>query len=113
MRSNYSSIVSKLESYEKKEEAENKEHLFASDEYHAISDADEFKQLNEKRAEYSLDELKNKLDDMLLAYAKTGKLNFASVETKPKKVGYNRVNLPVGTSGKNKKKNKYGSLFAK
>ena len=113
MRSNYSSIVSKLESYEKKEEAENKEHLFASNEYHAISDADEFKQLNEKREEYSLDELKNKLDDMLLAYAKTGKLNFASVETKPKKVGYNRVNLPVGTSGKNKKKNKYGSLFAK
>lgn len=112
MRSNYSSIVSKLESYEKKEDELKKNELFNSDEYQAIHSLEEFTDLNNNHEKYNFDELKQKLDDMLLSYAKAGKLNFSMTNSeKSRKNTYGRVNLPI--ESKTRKKNRYGSLFSK
>lgn len=112
MRSNYSSIVSKLESYEKKEDELKKNELFNSDEYQAIHSLEEFADLNNNHEKYNFDELKQKLDDMLLSYAKAGKLNFSMTNSeKSHKNTYGRVNLPI--ESKTRKKNRYGSLFSK
>ena len=112
MRSNYSSIVSKLESYEKKEDELKKNELFNSDEYQAIHSLEEFADLNNNHEKYNFDELKQKLDDMLLSYAKAGKLNFSMTNSeKSRKSTYGRVNLPI--ESKTRKKNRYGSLFSK
>ena len=112
MRSNYSSIVSKLESYEKKEDELKKNELFNSDEYQAIHSLEEFADLNNNHEKYNFYELKQKLDDMLLSYAKAGKLNFSMTNSeKSRKNTYGRVNLPI--ESKTRKKNRYGSLFSK
>lgn len=77
MRSNYAAISDKLASYEKKEADEAKNALFESDDYKGIYESEEFKGLKENHTEFSVDELKSKLDTILLSYAKSGKLNFA------------------------------------
>ena len=77
MRSNYAAISDKLASYEKKEADEAKNALFESDDYKGIYKSEEFKGLKENHTEFSVDELKSKLDSLLLTYAKSGKLNFA------------------------------------
>ncbi len=113
MRSNYSSIVSKLEAYEAKEEKERKDTLLLSDDYKSINETEEFIELSKNHSNFSLDELKSKLDSILLSYAKSGNLNFSytnnNVENKKKTFG--RIDLPA--TSKEKKKNKYGSLFSK
>lgn len=108
MRSNYSVIKSQLEAYQIKEEDAQKDALFVSEDYSSISDKEEFKALAENHAEFSVDELKNKLDAIILDYAKRGNLNF-SVESEVKKIGMTR--LPIQTN-KNKK-SRYGSIFSK
>lgn len=113
MRSNYSSIVADLEAYKKKDADEAKDLLFVSDDYKAIYGTKEFKELNENHTDFTLDDLKNKLDSILLSYAKSGNLNFSyennDVDKKISQKSYSKVNLP----SKTKKKNKYGSLFSK
>lgn len=113
MRSNYSSIVADLEAYKKKDADEAKDLLFVSDDYKAIYGTKEFKELNENHTDFTLDDLKNKLDSILLSYAKSGNLNFSyennDVAQKEPQKSFSRVNLP----SKTKKKNKYGSLFSK
>ena len=108
MRSNYEAMASKLREYQVKEENAQKDALFVSEDYSSISDKDEFKALAENHTEYSVDELKNKLDAIILDYAKKGNLSF-SVETAGKKIGMTR--LPIQTN-KNKK-SRYGSLFSR
>ena len=62
MRSNYSVIETQLKEYQIKEENAQKDALFVSDDYSSISDKEEFKMLEENHAEFSVDELKSKLD---------------------------------------------------
>lgn len=111
MRSNYAAIYEKLQKYEKAEEDANKDALFVSDEYKAINDAKEFTELKENHSEFSVEQVKEKLDSILLSYAKSGKLNFSTIEEKEpekKTVGKHNLGSPAAT----KKRNKYGSLFS-
>ena len=91
-----------------KEETAQKDALFVSEDYSSISDKEEFKALAENHAEFSVDELKSKLDAIILDYAKKGSLNF-SAEPEKKTVGMTR--LPIQTN--ENKKSRYGSLFSK
>lgn len=111
MRSNYAAIYEKLQKYEKAEEDANKDALFVSDEYKAINDAKEFAELKENHSEFSVEQVKEKLDSILLSYAKSGKLNFSTIEEKEpekKTIGKHNLGSPIAT----KKRNKYGSLFS-
>ena len=73
-----------------------------------VSDKEEFKTLAENHAEFTVEEIKSKLDAIILDYAKKGSLNF-SAETETNKIGKTR--LPIQTN-KNKK-SRYGSIFSK
>lgn len=108
IRSNYAAIESQLKEYQLKEEESKKDALFVSEDYSSISDKEEFKELAGNHSEFSVDELKSKLDAIILDYAKKGSLNF-SVE--PEKKNVNKVVLPIDT--KSNKKSRYGSLFSK
>ena len=108
MRANYSAIEVQLKEYQAKEETAQKDALFVSEDYSSISDKEEFKALAENHAEFSVDELKSKLDTIILDYAKKGSLNF-SAEPEKKTVGMTR--LPIQTNAN--KKSRYGSLFSK
>ena len=86
MKSNYSEITSKLEKYESEPE---KMSILNSSDYSIISDQDDFISLKkqENHFDLSVEELRSKVDDMLLQYAKSGKINFAAKVEKeePKK----------------------------
>ena len=115
MRSNYAAISDKLASYEKKEADEAKNALFESDDYKGIYESEEFKDLKENHTEFSVDELKSKLDTILLSYAKSGKLNFAveDGDMHDDNAGKKTVSKKTfGNPSQTKKKNRYGSLFA-
>ena len=109
MRQNYEQISKDLAQYQKKE-------LVASDDYSAIADKEDFtaivNEVNDGKNEMTFEELKEKVDGMLLNYAKSGSLNFeANEEEKKKKV--TRMGLvPSGAKG-NPKKSRYGNLFKK
>jgi hypothetical protein len=77
MRSNYSSISDKLAKYESEPE---KMDILNSSDYANIADHADFEELKKQENHFDLtvDELKEKADAMLLAYAKSGKLKFAS-----------------------------------
>lgn len=105
MRSNYAAIETQLKDYQKKEEDAQKDALFTSTDYSSIADKQEFETLKNNHSDFSLDELKNKLDEIILNYAKSGSLTFAVVEPvveKPVK----KVSLPT----EKKTKSRYGSL---
>lgn len=106
LRSNYALIESELNTYKLAEENANKDALFASAEYSAIVESEEFMSLANNHNDFSLDELKNKLDSMLLEFAKSGKLNYSLVKTNT--VVANKVTLPIKDQ---KKKSRYGSIF--
>lgn len=86
MRSNYSSISEKLQKYESEPEKMN---ILNSSDYASIAEQTDFVELKkqENHFDMSVDELKTKADEMLLQYAKSGKLNFAAIEKseEPKK----------------------------
>ena len=106
MRSNYSAIESKLAKYESEPE---KIAIFDSADYASICNSDEFIALREEKNHFdlSVDEVKNKLDEMLLSYAKSGKLEFAADDEKK----YPNTKKLFG-GNKNKKPSRYGNLFA-
>ena len=107
LKSNYATIKSQLESYQAKELEAQKTALFSSKEFFSIADKDEFKELMNNHAEFSLEELKSKLDSIILSYAKNGGLNFSVVDSNNK----NLQKLPINT--KKKKNGRYGSIFSK
>lgn len=90
MRSNYAAIETQLKEYQAKEETAQKNALFVSEDYASIADKDEFKELAENHAEFSVDELKSKLDEIILSYAKKGGLAFTAT-SKPEVPGLNFV----------------------
>lgn len=108
MRSNYAEIKSQLEKYQEKEQNELKETLFTSGEYSSIANTEEFENLKNAHKEFSLDELKTKLDGIILEYAKKNSLKFSVEETEEKKV-MSQTKLPINT--KTNKKSRYGSIF--
>lgn len=108
MRNNYSVIETELNKYKEAEENQKKDSLFTSNDYSSISEAEEYKTLFENHSELTYEQLKDKLDAILLNYAKSGKLNFSS--TSPDQKGKNgRLELPINTPAK--KNNRYGSIF--
>lgn len=80
MRNNYSAISDKLAKYESEPEKMN---VLNSSDYANIADHADFAELKKQENHFDLtvDELKEKADAMLLAYAKSGKLNFAATES--------------------------------
>ena len=111
MRSNYAAISEKLQKYEKAEEDANKDALFVADEYKGINQTEEFVALMNDHKDFSVDELKEKLDGILLSYAKSGKLNFA-VETQVNNTKKTTAKVAMANVQNTKKKNKFGSLFS-
>lgn len=111
LRSNYSEVKSKLEEYQEKEENEKKDALFISDDYKAIFEKEDFIELSHNHKEFSLEDLKSKLDSMLLSYAKSGNINFSEISKEDKhNKTTSKVGLPFNTT---QKKRRYGSLFSK
>ena len=106
MRANYSSISEKLEKYEAEPE---KMAILESQDYSQIAETTEFTELKtvEKHFDMSIDEVRKAADDMLLAYAKNNKLEFA--EQPEKKT----VGMRMFGSKDNKKSGRYGNLFKK
>lgn len=105
MRANYSIISEKLAKYEAEPA---KMEVINSKSYAKIAETKEFAELRDNHFDLSVEEVSAKLDDILLAYAKGGSLNF-SAEPEKKTVGMTR--LPIQTKGN--KKSRYGSLFSK
>lgn len=107
LRSNYASIESELNKYKEAEADAQKEALFTSKEFSIIFDEDEFKELANNHKEYSYDELKSKLDSIVLSYAKSGNLKFSN-EIKEEERPAGRLSLMEP-----KKVGRYGNLFSK
>jgi len=105
MRANYSAISEKLAKYEAEPA---KMEVINSEAYAKIAETKEFTELRDNHFDLSVEEVSAKADEILLAYAKGGSLNF-SAEPEKKPVGMTK--LPIQT--KNNKKSRYGSLFSK
>jgi len=105
MRSNYSAISEKLAQYEAEPA---KMGVINSESYAKIAETKEFAELRDNHFDLSVEEVTAKADEILLAYAKGGSINF-SAEPEKKTVGMTK--LPIQT--KNNKKSRYGSLFSK
>lgn len=84
MRSNYSSVVSELNSYKEKELDEKKENLFNSEDYNGIKNTEDFAELKKHSKEYSLDELSEKLDKIISKSVKNGTFSFSNNEHEKK-----------------------------
>lgn len=111
MKANYSAMEVKIASYEKVEEDAKKSELMNSDCYASIADKAEVKAISEDKANFdamSSAELEDKLNGILLKYAKEGNLNFAAVEDRRNK---NIASHQFGTPRTPLKKSRYGSLF--
>ena len=107
MRSNYSVISDKLEKYEVEPE---KMEILNSEDYSQIADSTEFAELKnvEKHFDMTVDEVRKAADDILLAYAKGKKIEFAENTTDKKHIGMKQF-----ASKDNKKSGRYGNLFKK
>jgi len=102
MRANYSAISEKLAKYEAEPA---KMEVINSESYAKIAETKEFAELRDNHFDLSVEEVSAKADEILLAYAKGGSLNF-SAEPEKKKVSMTR--LPIQTNAN--KKSRYGSL---
>lgn len=109
MKSNYAVMESKVAKYEKAEEDAKKSELMNSECYAVISETAEVKAIADDKAAFdtmSSAELENKLNNILLKYAKEGKLNFANVAERKPVSAHN-----FGTPKARANKSKYGSIF--
>lgn len=101
----FEEVSDKLAKYEAEPQ---KMEIINHEDYAQIAETEEVKAFAEQDAHFdmSVEEVKSKMDEMLLSYAKSGSLNFSSVENN-KEVG--RKTLPIET----KKTSRYGNLFSK
>ena len=113
MRANYDVTLNELNTYKEKEEKENKEKLFNSDDYSKIKDTEEFKELKENMDKYSLDECAKKSDEILLTYVKSNKLSFVeeTKDTVDGKVSKKQVSFSKVDDSKKDEYKPYGDLF--
>ena len=107
MRANYSVISDKLAQYEAEPE---KMEILNSEDYAQIVNSAEFTELKnvEKHFDMTVDEVRKAADDILLAYAKGKKIEFAENSTDKKHIGMKQF-----ASRNNKKPGRYGNLFKK
>lgn len=110
IRSNYSVIENELNLY--KAEPEKLE-ILDSEEYSQIKETEEYKELAKRESYFELDkeDLTKKLDEIILAYAKANKLDFAKADTEENKPLISMK--PIVMSSKKAVTGRYGSLFAK
>jgi hypothetical protein len=103
MISGYDSLVDELNKYHEEPE---KAELINSDEYALIKDTEEYQELSKKETYFNMskDEISNKLNEMLLAYAKKADFSAKTIDVKP-----NNNRISVGTQKLTKKN--YGSLL--
>lgn len=108
MRSNYEEMSAKLAQYEAEPE---KIEVLQSADYAQIRETVEYCELAKRENYFELtkDELTNKLDDILLSYAKQNKLDFAANDEESQNVTMKRV-LTIEPKTRN---GRYGSLFSK
>lgn len=109
MRSNYSSIQDKLQKYEAAENAAKVKELLESNDYAGIADTEEFAEIAKNSADAKFKDVKQKCDELLLTYAKAGKLSFAAAGSEPPKKTTPKTPLPSKSS---RRKGRYGSLFS-
>lgn len=107
MRENYSKMQSELNEYRSKEENSLKDEIFADECYASYLETDEFKQLLENKDNYSVDELKDRVE---IAFARCVK-KAGNFELKDSKITNRR-----SFSSANKEEDKadpYNGLFTK
>ena len=108
MNANYDSMLEKLGSYESEPE---KVAILNSNEYESIFEMEEFVELSkiENHFNMSIDEVREKADEILLQYAKMGAINFAKEDESE--------HAPIGKknfiSFKKNSTSRYGKIFAK
>lgn len=108
IRSNYSVVCTELEKYHAAEENAKKEAIINSKEWALISDNEKFAALKANFAEYSVEELQNKCDAILLETVKSGvQVSNVPKDTKEKHV-FSVFRVP---EGQQKEVKRYGNIF--
>lgn len=108
IRSNYSAVCTELEKYRATEENAKKEAIINSDEWALISDNEKFAALKANFAEYSVEELQNKCDAILLETVKSGvQVSNVPKDTKEKHI-FSVFRVPEGQQQEVKR---YGNIF--
>ena len=108
IRSNYSVVCTELEKYHAAEENAKKEAIINSKEWALISDNEKFATLKANFAEYSVEELQNKCDAILLETVKSGvQVSNVPKDTKEKHV-FSVFRIPEGQQQEVKR---YGNIF--
>lgn len=107
MRSNYSTLLNKVDTYEKAKLDAKKDEIFQDETYAEYLESDEFKSLIEDKDNYTVEELKDKAE---IAFAKCVKKSGSFILSKNTNKNFVRKNLASKTQ-EVEKKNAYGSLF--
>ncbi len=108
IRSNYSAVCTELEKYHAAEENAKKEAIINSKEWALISDYEKFATLKANFAEYSVEELQNKCDAILLETVKNSvQVPNVPKDTKEKHV-FSVFRVPEGQQQEVKR---YGNIF--
>lgn len=110
MKSNYSATVEKLAQYEAEPE---KMSILESESYSNIADTEEFKKFKEVEQHFNLsvEEVRQKANDMLLEYAMGHKIEYSANEPEKKQVGMKLFGNPAKKATKGS--SRYGGLFSK
>lgn len=104
MRQNYAAISEKLSKYEAEPE---KMEILNSKDYEAVSETADFTELAQNHFDMSVEDVRAKADEILLAYAKVGGLNFAAKDESANKVGSKTI------FGRKTNAGRYGKIFSK
>lgn len=107
MRANYAKFEEVSDKLAKYEAEPDKMNILNSADYAQIAEVEDFKALVTDHFDLTVSEVQSKCDEILLAYAKSGSLNFSNEE----KQSIGMKKLPVET--KASKKGRYGNMFNK
>lgn len=107
MRSNYSAMQDELSKFHAEPE---KMEILCSEDYSAIADSEEFAELKKQEGHFdlSVEEVKSKADEMLLAYAKQHGVD-SFVKTTEESKTQSKPIIPIPTA----KRSRYGGIFSK
>lgn len=110
MKANYSSIEEKLQQYEAEPE---KLEVFANTDYDQIRETEAFKELSKRESYFAMskEEIAEKLDGLLLEFAKNHKIEFSADAEQKKSVGMKLFGNPSKKSTGTK--SRYGGIFSK
>ena len=107
MRSNYSAMQDELSKFHAEPE---KMEILCSEDYSAIADSEEFAELKKQEGHFdlSVEEVKSKADEMLLAYAKQHGVDSFAKTTEESKTQSKPI-IPIAAA----KRSRYGGIFSK